>query len=179
MLAARLPVMVTEPGSAQTQTSIFEGGFAMISIRDRLHTIKTDITEGRIEKAQPWRGADVVILEKAPVLPPSRFYPDPRFVETPHVAELSWLFHRVGGLFSRLAGYGFWKEELFGTLGNTAADFQEAHPDCSATQLLLAVADRAQDMALLFEQEGTVPSLPITFNNVILDDLKSQAPPEG
>lgn len=150
----------------------------MSTIHDKLHKITSDIVEGRIERARPWQGADVVIIEKAPNLPPATFYPHPRFVETPHVAELSWLFDEISVLFCRLPGYGFWKEELFGTLGNTAVDFQEAHPDCSATQLLLAVVERAQAMAVMFDEKGTIPSLPITINNRILDDVRLDATPE-
>jgi len=85
-----------------------------------LDHIATRILNNQWGTAEPWQGGDVVITPKA--LPPTvgGFYPDFRFVETPYVAELSWLFEQSRDAVWKLDGYGAWKEEFFGRLGNEA-----------------------------------------------------------
>ena len=148
----------------------------MSTLHETLDRLASKIIHGQIEPVRPSQGADVVILEKAPVLPPGGFYPDPRFVVTPHVNALSWLFHALSRAFCRLDGYGYWKEELFGSLANAAERHQAAHPRCSAIELLLVVLERARALARQFEGAGTIPTLPVTMNNRILDDLRGNEP---
>ena len=97
------------------------------------------IATGKIRRARPWHGAHVVIVAKAPQPSKGGFYPDPRFVETRHVGELSWVFQELRDIFQAVDGFGAWKEEFFGRLGNVANGFTSISPDGSARGLLLAV----------------------------------------
>ena len=69
-------------------------------MKSRIDKLLEKVLGGKIGSAPPWQGADVVILETAP--PPSvgNFYPDPRFVETKFVAELSWVFEQLRSIFT-------------------------------------------------------------------------------
>jgi len=61
------------------------------------------VRRGAIGQGEVWQFADVVICRKAP--PPSRgFYPDPRYVETEFVGELSWLFLKLVARTSAVLG---------------------------------------------------------------------------
>jgi len=68
-------------------------------------------------------------------------------------------------------GYGAWKEELFGRLGNVAVKFQSVCPECSVVGLLEAVAEEAMTMAGEIEKFGGIESLLVTTGNMILDDF--------
>jgi len=128
------------------------------------------VRSGAIGSEEPWQGADVVICQKAP--PPTRgFYPDPRFVETEFVAELSWLFVRLRNVFWKAEGYGAWKEEFFGRLGNVATKYQVAAHGLTCTNLLLAVIHEAYAMAEEIADTGGIATMMLTWDNRILDDF--------
>jgi hypothetical protein len=129
------------------------------------------VEAGNVGMATPWQGADVVILKKAPSPSQGNFYPDPRFVETMYVEELSWLFEQLRDIFRNIEGYGAWKEEFFGRLGNVATKFQSVSPECSLKSLLIAVIEEASTMADEIAIDGGLQYLPLTFDNRILDDF--------
>ena len=142
-------------------------------MRDQILELQTKIREGFIGTSVPWRGADVVILEKAPKPNRSRsFYPDPRFVETKFVTELSWVFRHLQEIFSYSDGFGQWKEEFFGRLGNVATRFQSVCPECKLEALLEVVVEEAAIMADEIIKQGGLRYLSLTFDNRILDDFE-------
>ena len=140
-------------------------------MNDKIHELLRQVEAGSIGVAEPWQGADVVILEKAPAPSVGNFYPDPRFVETKYVKELSWLFEQLRNIFWNNEGYGAWKEEFFGRLGNVATKFQSVCPEGSAKGLLTAVIEEATTMAEEIATEGGLQYLAITFDNRILGDF--------
>ena len=140
-------------------------------MKNRLHELLRRVEAGSIGTATPWQGADVVILEKAPAPSEGNFYPDPRFVETKFVEELSWLFEQLRDIFWKSEGYGAWKEEFFGRLGNVATKFQSVCPEGSVKGLLTAVIEEASTMAEEIASEGGLQYLALTFGNRILDDF--------
>jgi hypothetical protein len=87
------------------------------------------------------------------------------------VKELSWLFEQLRDIFWNNEGYGAWKEEFFGRLGNVATKFQSVCPEGSAKGLLTAVIEEASTMAEEIASEGGLQYLAITFDNQILDDF--------
>ena len=135
-----------------------------------LVTLSNFIAKDEFATAKPWVGADVVIVNKLPKIRSGGFYPDPRFVVTDHELELSWLFEQLTDIFRKIEDYGFWKEELFGRLGNTANRYVTKSPKASAKELLLAVM---HEVFSIFEeiQNGKFLSPMVTSNNRIYDDL--------
>ena len=140
-------------------------------MKKMIQDLLTLVEAGSIGSALPWQGADVVILKKAPTPSEDNFYPDPRIVETKYVKELSWLFEQLRDIFSSNDGYGAWKEEFFGRLGNVATRFQSVCPEGSVRGLLAAVIEEASTMAEEIALKGGIQFLAITFDNRILDDF--------
>jgi hypothetical protein len=122
------------------------------------------------EQDEDWQGADVVICRKAPA-PSHGFYPDPRFVETEFVGEVSWLFVKLRNIFWDEDGYGAWKEEFFGRLGNVAVKYQAAATGLTCSNLLLAVIHEAYAMAEEIADTGGIATMMLTWDNRILDDF--------
>ena len=144
----------------------------------RLKGISSKVAAGNIGMAQPWQGADVIITEVLPVIPADSFYPAPRFVVTEHVGQLSWLFEEARDAFIGLDGYGFWKEEFFGRLGNSANRYLKRHEQHTAEALLLAVLHEAFCIAEEMET-GEFRALSISINNEIYDDIFREIEAEG
>lgn len=141
-----------------------------MNLQSEIDEVAEMIRNGLIGHEDAWGGADVVICRKAP--PPSHdFYPDPRFVETEFVGELSWLFIRLRDIFRELEGYGAWKEEFFGRLGNVAAKYQAAATSLTCSNLLLAVVHEAHAMAEEIADTGEIATMMLTSDNRILDDF--------
>jgi hypothetical protein len=77
-----------------------------------------------------------------------------------------------------LEGYGFWKEEFFGRLGNAANRYLSRNVQNSAQKLLLAVAHEA--FCILEEMEaGDFQVLSVSLNNEIYDDIFREIESEG
>ena len=128
------------------------------------------IAKDEFGTSKPWGGADVCIVKKLPRIKSGGFYPDPRFVVTEHDTELSWLFEQLRDIFNKIEDYGFWKEELFGRLGNTSNRYLAKFPTASVKELLLAVMHEA--FSIIEEiQDGDFRSPIVTINNRIYDDL--------
>lgn len=143
-----------------------------------LELLSSKVASNSIGKANHWQGADVVISEKPLKIEPNSFYPAPRSVVTSFSSELSWLFESLRDLFIDLDGYGFWKEELFGRLGNAANRYLARSSNQSCQKLLLAVVHEAH--CILEEMEtGDFQVLPITINNMIYDDIFREIDDEG
>lgn len=143
-----------------------------------LEILSSEIVLGKISIADPWRGADVEIRDNLPAVSADSFYPTPRFVITEHVGQLSWLFENVRDAFRNLEGYGFWKEEFFGRLGNAATRYLSRQPDVRVEKLLLAVIHEAFCIAEEMEG-GNFTVLPVTIGNEIYDDLFKEIETEG
>ncbi len=138
------------------------------------------IVEQDVPDAKPeeWVGADVVITSEQPEIEPDAFYPAPRFVVTPHAAQLSWLFFQLRDIFLPLYG-GNSKIELFGRLANAALRYQ-AKSEGLEDQGELCSAVLHEAYAILEEmEEGTFKYLSIAFGNEIADDYIEQAERKG
>lgn len=136
--------------------------------------LSTKILNGQLERSSMWQGADVIITNKPPIVKGDGFYPAPRYVETLHASELSWLFEQVRNVFMEMDDYGFLKEEIFGRLGNTANRFLSKNSNANAPELLLAVMHEAFAIAEEI-QDGEFAALMVTSGNQILDDLISES----
>ena len=150
----------------------------MSAQRGRLEALAEQVLKGQLGVSEGWQGADVVITSTPPASRGGGFYPDPRFVITNHDSELSWLFFLMKDIFSEYPGYGFWKEELFGRLGNTAMRFQSKNPQITAQNLLLSTL---HDAFLISDEIETnrFETLLITTNNQIADDFVDRIKEEG
>jgi hypothetical protein len=123
---------------------------------------------------QEWaRFADVAIVPEHPEPQPAGFYPEDRYVVTHHTRELAWLFSRLASSFSRVDGYGMWKEELFGRLGNAASWYLAANPEATASELCLAVICEAYRIAdeMAWSESGMNAPL-VVVDNQVRDDAR-------
>jgi hypothetical protein len=143
-----------------------------------LNDLTSDVRSEKFGKSKPWQGADVVITNEIKAFAKDGFYPEPRYVLTPHVRELSWLFEQLRDLFIDLDGYGAWKEEFFGRLGNMARRFNQKSTGAPVTSLLLAVLHEAYAIAEEM-QDGEFHFLPVAIGNQIYDDLIESAERDG
>ena len=141
-------------------------------MKDKIHELLRQVAAGSTGTAAPWQGADVVILKEAPAPSEGNFYPDPRFVETKYVGELSWLFEQLRDIFWKSEGYGAWKEEFFGRLGNRAASCPS---DCTVKFLLSQTLHEAYLMNDEITRLGEMQHLNVTSGNQILDDIEGDA----
>jgi hypothetical protein len=150
----------------------------ILEAKKRLKALEEQVSAGTWGSAKPWGGADVGVVKKAPIQSRAGFYPDPRYVETTYVGELSWLFEKVRDIFNQLEYFGAWKEELFGRLGNMADRAKEKISPLSCQSLLLAVLHEC--FAIAEEMEtGEFRHLMVTSGNVIFDDLLEEVDRDG
>ena len=144
----------------------------------QLSRLSSEIASGEIGVSEPWQGADVLIRKDLHVVRSDSFYPAPRIVVTEHFGQLSWLFEKARDAFKGLDGYGFWKEEFFGRLGNSANRYIQRHEQHTAKALLLAVIHEAFCIAEEMEI-GEFKALSISINNEIYDDIFREIEAEG
>lgn len=112
-----------------------------------------------------------MVTSKAPPPTVGGFYPDYRFVETPYVAELSWLFEQSRDAVWKLDGYGAWKEEFFGRLGNEADAIGNESPTAGELQhLLLGTLLEAYRMVFELDSPEGMRVEMLTFDNRIAND---------
>lgn len=144
----------------------------------QLENLDAEIATGEIPTEQVlWRGADVVIDRvKPPSMSGDSFYPEPRFVVTPHAGELSWIFARLRDAFyaeERIDGCS--KIEFFGRLANAAIraiNRSEKPPTAS----ILCAAILHEGYAIYDEmEEGIFQYLSWAFGNEIVDDYVDEA----
>jgi len=143
-----------------------------MKLHTELESLLAKITEGKVGNAEPWIGADVVICNELPDLSGEGFYPDPRFVTTEHVPEMSWIFEQLRDVFCEEDGYGYWKEEFFGRLGNVINEQCNYDPQITANDLLYSVITEAIVMATEIQENGGIESLPLTWGNIVSDDFR-------
>jgi hypothetical protein len=136
-----------------------------------LDVLAAKVSAGDIGSADAWGGADVIICEVAPEPTAAGFYPDPRYVETSHVGQVSWMFEQIRDIFWKQDGYGAWKEELFGRLGNVVKFQTDRNKDVDVKHLVASLLHEAYVLAEEIEDNGELETLMITTNNRILDDL--------
>jgi len=80
-------------------------------------TIKELIDGGNWGTSEPWRGADVCVVSQAPTASPDAWLPDDEYVITPYVGEVSWLFEQTRNVVWEHEGFGAFKYEFFGRIG--------------------------------------------------------------
>ena len=136
-----------------------------------LDALAAKVSAGHIGSADAWGGADVIVCQAVPKRSAAGFYPDPRYVETPHVGEVSWMFEEIRDIFWKEDGYGSWKEELFGRLGNVVKFQTGRNENIDAKHLVAALLHEAYVLAEEIEDFGGLDTLMITTDNRILDDL--------
>jgi hypothetical protein len=143
---------------------------------EELDSLSKLVISGKTGKAQPWRGADVVVTDKLELgnSEVDSFYPSPRFVITDHVSEVSWLFEKLALIFSNEKNYSAWKEEFFGRLGNMANRVIGIKSQSTVSEIQLAILHEAY---AIFEeiQLDWHHYLLITSGNTIYDDLIPRA----
>lgn len=149
------------------------GGSLKDALR-KMDELAAAVAAGEIGRARVWGGAGVAITRQARPPRPDNFYPDPRWVVTPFVHELSWLFKELWVGFRPLMDHTA-KFEFFGRLGNAADRYHEtAGPDASARGLLNAVLAKAWSIAAEVASD-TFMALPASPGRAIAEDF---IPPE-
>jgi hypothetical protein len=143
---------------------------------DELHRLEQELSNKQLPRARrAWGGADVVIARKPPQKVEGGFYPEARYVVTPHSFELSWLFEALRDAFyaeSRLDSCS--KIEFFGRLANAANRFLQRSSHPTAHHLCSAVLHEA--FAIYEEtEEGTFQCFPVAIGNEIVDDYVDEA----
>jgi hypothetical protein len=141
--------------------------------RRKLDELATAVSDGAIRTSRPWGGAGCVIVGEPLPEAPDGFYPDPRVVVTPYVAELSWLFEELWAAFRPLLDH-MTKPEFFGRLGNAANNYHmHAEPDDNVQGLLEAVVTKARTIAAEID-DGTFAVLAVAPDRAIAEDFTTQ-----
>jgi hypothetical protein len=143
---------------------------------EELSRLEKVLVGGNLQQAQrEWGGADVVITRNAPQKTGGGFYPDPRYVISPHSLELSWLFEALRDAFyaeKRIDSCS--KIEFFGRLANAANRFIQRSNNITAPLLCAAVLHEA--FAIYEEmEERTFQCLVVAIGNEIVDDYVDEA----
>lgn len=151
----------------------------MKNMQQKLETLSRKVATNDIGHAEPWAGADVVVCAVAP--PPTKggFYPDPRYVETRYIAEISWMFEQIRNVFWNHPGYGAWKEELFGRLGNVVQSQTSRNTDATLEHLNGALLHEAHAIAEEISDRGGLDTMMLTWDNHILDDFIGNSASSG
>ena len=107
-------------GRKAAQTKKRNAARAGSGVHAEVQRLGAEVAAGRIGRAQPWGGADVVLSDTpAPPSDERSFYPDKRYVVTPFVAELSWLFESLRDAFGSAIDYQS-KYAFYGRLADAA-----------------------------------------------------------
>lgn len=151
----------------------------MKNMQKKLEALSRKVASNGIGQARPWGGADVVVCTVAPTLTKGGFYSDPRYVETRYVAEISWMFEQIRNIFWNHPGYGAWKEELFGRLGNVVQSQTSRNTDTTLEHLTGALLHEAHAIAEEISDSGGLDSMMLTWDNHILDDFIGNSTSSG
>ena len=144
----------------------------MMSVENSLDNLARLVAQDKWGSAEPWGGAEVGIVTKIPTASSGDWRPDPRYVKTVHMKELSWLFEQVRDIFMAIDGYGQWKEELFGRLGNRATSCPNG---CTVKFLLLQTLHEVYLINDEITRLGELQYLIVTIGNQIHDDIEGDA----
>lgn len=74
----------------------------LAAARRKIDKLAAAVAAGAIGSIRQLGGAGILILSEPLPDDPDSFYPPPRSVVTPYLAELSWLFKQLGGAFRGL-----------------------------------------------------------------------------
>lgn len=138
--------------------------------QEALEKLFQTLQEEPIPCAEPWMGADVVVTDSQPPKWKSEFYPEPRYVVTPHARQLSWLMIQLRDIFSDLYDSAS-KIEFFGRLANAAIRYQKICNDKEEQYALLAAVLKEAKNILQEMQNGTFEHFLVAPGNMIVDDL--------
>ena len=121
-----------------------------------LENVRATVLAGMFGSSEPWYGANVAVTDRKlqrSFSVYSVFPPEPQHVVTAHVGAVSWFFEQVRDCFCDVEGYAFFKEGLFGELGDVVEEVTKQSPDINAQDLLLAVMDLAEQRFAEFTAE--------------------------
>ena len=114
--------------------------------------------------------ASTAVTDRAEKPNPNRWGPTPRAFISPFPREMAWIFAEVVKATNMLPGYGRWKVELFGRMGNAGNAYIQENPNSSPSKLGLAVVLEA----LIFVEKMDSPDgnevLLVTTDAEIVDD---------
>ena len=119
------------------------------SLHSGLDKLDSRIASGRLGRAKPRGGADIIIsTTRPPPSDPPGFYPDKEYVVTPFVSELSWLFESLRDVFGKAIDFAN-KDAFYGRLAAAADRYSASRaPETqTAKDLLGAVLKEAKQMA--------------------------------
>jgi hypothetical protein len=121
--------------------------------RSRIHSglakLDARIASGRLGRAQPWGGADIIIAAARPPVDDQHGFHSPKdYVVTQFVAELSWLFESLRDVFRSSIDFQS-KYPFYGRLAAAADRYSDGTPVQlqTAGDLLSAVLKEAKQMA--------------------------------
>lgn len=150
--------------------------------RTRLKELTAEIltpTFGAGESVREWGGADVVISVHAPEPTAGGFYPEPRYVVTPHAKPLSQLFYDLRDAFNGLID-SCSKIEFYGRLALTALNYQQDLDESPEKKEDLLKAVLLEATAMLAQMEkGDFQFLMVAPGGIIWADLVDRAERNG
>ena len=126
-----------------------------------------------VDAGGPWGFADTLVTDSQPTAKANAFYPEPRAFVSPYPGEMAWVFSRVVQATRGLPGYGLWKEELFGRLGNVGNSYVAADEVDSARELALVIVLEALLFVEKLDSPDGVEVLSVAVDNEIADDVWS------
>ena len=153
------------------------------TVRQKLNVVEDEIRRGTfrsryVDRYNGWGGAGVIFSRErlaASAGAVKGFYPETKYITTPHAGEAGWLLNRLRDIFSD-AGLidSCSKIELFGRLANAALRYQ-AQAKKNETDTLLLAAMLAEAKVMLCEMEkGTFKCLMVAPVGVIANDIKGR-----
>ncbi len=133
---------------------------ANVTLLDKVQKVSARVAAGQNGKSRLWGGAGVVISTTPPEPYTGRsFYPNPLYVVTPHVRELSWLFQELGSAFSGAIDH-VTKFEFYGRMAEAANRYSGSTQVVLQTLqgLLTSVLAEATELAAEFQPCVDVPA---------------------
>lgn len=140
----------------------------------KLDGLESLIQAGEWGVGSSQRYADVALVMRRPPNRADSFDPEDRYVVTRYVAEIGWCFDQIREIFSELEGYGNWKEELFGRLGNMVNWILTRKPEAGLVEVLNGLMHEAFAISEEIEEDGGLKTLMISTKNLILNDFADQ-----
>lgn len=137
-----------------------------------LRSLAVRVASGGIERKPGGRYgfAGTLVTDQAEKPNPNRWGAPPRAFISPFPREMAWIFSEVVSATNMLPGYGLWKSELFGRMGNAGHAYIRENPNSSSSELGLAVVLEA----FVFVEKTDSPDgnevLLATTNAEIVDD---------
>ena len=114
--------------------------------------------------------ANTLVTDRPDKPNPRRWGPPPREFISPFPGEMAWIFSEVVKATNMLHGYTFWKDELFGRLGNAGKSYLNENPQASRTDVGLALVLEALVFVEKMESPDGIDFSLVTVNAAIVDD---------